>query len=124
MKLTKKQMLIRKAPTPNLPRVMLRAPLSVVAWMLLLLVGLATPDMAVLSRRIVSRNMVLLANRPTMSCYASTNRRSGQPTYRAVCSKRATLLGNVHLANRKAEVRAELTKRLDVKRPGIRGRGE
>ena len=29
---------------PNLPRVMLRAPLRVVAWMLLLLVGLAAPD--------------------------------------------------------------------------------
>src|SRR5262249_13771048 len=32
----------------------------------------------------------------------------------AVCSKRATLLGNVDRANRKAAVRAELTKRLDV----------
>jgi len=29
---------------PNLPRVMLRAPLRVVAWMLLLLVGLAASD--------------------------------------------------------------------------------
>src|SRR5262249_18939823 len=57
------------------------------------------------------------------SCYASTNRRSRQATYRAVCSKRATLLGNVDRANRKAEVRAELTKRLDVKCPGIRARG-
>ena len=39
----------------------------------------------------------------------------------AVCSKRATLLGNVDRANRKAAVRAELTKRLDVKSVGIRG---
>ena len=31
-------------PMPNLPRVMLRAPLRVVAWMLLLLVGLAASD--------------------------------------------------------------------------------
>src|SRR5262249_20290084 len=49
-------------------------------------------------------------------CHASTNRRSGQATYPAVCSKRATLLGNVHRANGKP-LRAELTKRLDVKRP-------
>jgi hypothetical protein len=34
---------------PNLPRVMLRAPLRVVAWMLLLLVGLAAPDVAPLA---------------------------------------------------------------------------
>ena len=34
---------------PNLPRVMLRAPLRVVAWMLLLLVGLAAPDVAPLT---------------------------------------------------------------------------
>jgi hypothetical protein len=31
---------------PNLPRVMLRAPLRVVAWTLLLQVGLAAPDVA------------------------------------------------------------------------------
>src|SRR6516164_3724543 len=60
--------------------------------------------------------------RPT-SCYASTNRRSRQATYRAVCSKRATLLGNVDRDNRKAEVRAELTKRLDVNRQ-VFGAGE
>ena len=40
----------------------------------------------------------------------------------AVCSKRATLLGNVDRANRKAAVRAELTKRLDVKSVSGRGR--
>jgi hypothetical protein len=34
---------------PNLPRVMLRAPLRVVAWMLLVLVGLAAPDVAPLA---------------------------------------------------------------------------
>jgi hypothetical protein len=65
----------------------------------------------------------LLAYGPTYSCYASTNRRSRQATYRAVCSKLATLLDNADRANRKAEVRAELTKRLDVKRPDIRARG-
>jgi len=59
----------------------------------------------------------------TTRCYASTNRRSRQATYPAVCSKRATLLDNVHLANRKAEVRAELTKRLDVKGSDVRARG-
>jgi hypothetical protein len=42
----------------------------------------------------------------------------------AVCSKRAALLGNVDRANRKAAVRAELTKRLDVKPAGIRGGGD
>src|SRR5262249_32366336 len=61
----------------------------------------------------------LLAYRPTYCCYAPTNRRSRQASYRAVCSKLATLLDNVHRANRNAEGRAELTKRLDVKRPHI-----
>src|SRR5258708_5785974 len=65
----------------------------------------------------------LFACRPTHSCDASTNRRSRQAAYRAVCSKLATLLDNVDRANRKAEVRAELTKRLDVKRSDIRARG-
>ena len=36
---------------PNLPRVMLRDPLRVVAWMLLLLVGLAAPDSGTTCRR-------------------------------------------------------------------------
>ena len=36
-------------PMPNLPRVMLRAPLRVVAWTLLLQVGLAAPDVAPLA---------------------------------------------------------------------------
>ena len=40
--------------------------------------------------------------RPTR-CYASTNRRSRQATYPAVCSKRATLLGNVIARNRKPQ---------------------
>ena len=53
----------------------------------------------------------------------STNRRSRQSTYRAVCGKRATLLGNVDRADRKPRCGAELTKRQDVKPPGIRGRG-
>src|SRR5215471_2830948 len=40
--------------------------------------------------------------RPTRY-YASTNRRSRQATYAAVCSKQATLLGNVDRANRKPQ---------------------
>ena len=55
--------------------------------------------------------------------YASANRQSRPATYRAVCSKLTTPLDNVDRANRKAEVRAELTKRPDVKRPDIRARG-
>ena len=61
---------------------------------------------------------------PDLHVVVSTNRRSRRATYAAVCSKRATLLGNVDRANRKAEVRAELTKRLDVKPAGIRGGGD
>jgi hypothetical protein len=53
-------------------------------------------------------------------CYASTNYRSRQPTSRAVCSKRVTLLGNVGRPNSAGE----LTKRQDVKRAGIRARGD
>jgi len=53
--------------------------------------------------------------RPTYGCYASTNRRSRQAAYRVVCSKLATLSDNVDRPKRKAEVRAELIKRLDVK---------
>ena len=44
--------------------------------------------------------------------------------YRAVCGKRATLLANVDRADRKPRCETELTKRQDVKRPDIRGRGE
>src|SRR5262249_51808779 len=40
--------------------------------------------------------------RPTRY-YASTNRRNRQATYPAVCSERATLLGNVDRANRKPQ---------------------
>ena len=42
-----------------------------------------------------------------------------RPTYRAVCGKRATLLGNVDRADRKPRCGAELTKRQDVKPPGF-----
>ena len=42
----------------------------------------------------------------------------------AMCSKRATLLGNVDRANRKPRCGRELTKRLDVKPAGIRGGGD
>ena len=59
----------------------------------------------------------------TTRCYASANRQSRPATYQAVCSKLTTPLDNVDRANRKAEVRAELTKRPDVKRPDIRARG-
>jgi hypothetical protein len=38
-------------PMPNLPRVLLRAPLRVMAWTLLLLVGLATPGLVTAMRR-------------------------------------------------------------------------
>jgi hypothetical protein len=58
--------------------------------------------------------VVPLAYRPTHSCYASTADR--QLTGRYV----ANWPRNVDQAKRKAEVRAELTKRLDVKRPDIR----
>jgi hypothetical protein len=43
-------------------------------------------------------------------CYASTDRRSRQVTYSAVCSKRATPLGNVDRANRKPQCGRNLTK--------------
>src|SRR5262245_724313 len=59
----------------------------------------------------------------TTRCYASANHQSRPATYRTVCSKLATPLDNVDRANRKAEVRAELAKRLDVKRPDIRAPG-
>jgi hypothetical protein len=55
----------------------------------------------------LSRSRAALATR----CYASTNRRTRQATYPAVCGKRATLLGNVD----RAAVRAELTKPPQVK---------
>jgi hypothetical protein len=41
---------------PNLPRVMLRAPHRVVAWMLLLLVGLAAADVAPLADEVGSHD--------------------------------------------------------------------
>jgi hypothetical protein len=43
-------------------------------------------------------------------CYASTNRRSRQATYPAVCSKRATLLGNVIARNRKPQCGRNFTR--------------
>jgi len=49
---------------------------------------------------------------------------AGRQLTRAVCSKRATLLGNVASGRQKSRVRAELIKRLDVERPGIRARGD
>jgi hypothetical protein len=47
--------------------------------------------------------------RPTR-CYASTNRRSRQATYPAVCSKRATLLGNLIARNRKPQCGRNFTR--------------
>jgi hypothetical protein len=57
------------------------------------------------------------------SCrYASTNLRSREATYRVVCNKRSTLRGNLDELTESC-AGAELTKRLDVKRPDIRARG-
>jgi hypothetical protein len=70
-----------------------------------------------------------LSSDPTR-CYASANRRSGQATYAAVCSKRATPLGNVQRANRKPPCGGNRpsgwmpsVQRLDVKLPDL-GHGD
>src|SRR5262249_28827373 len=55
--------------------------------------------------------------------YASTNCRSQQAAYPAVCGKRATLPGQWGSLRQKIAPRAELIERLDVKRPGIRAGG-
>src|SRR5215813_6597888 len=55
--------------------------------------------------------------------YASTNCRSQQAAYPAVCCKRATLAGQWGSLWQKIPPRVELIKRLDVKRPGIRAGG-
>jgi hypothetical protein len=48
---------------------------------------------------------------------------AGRQLTEVVCGRRATLLGNVDRLDRKPRCGAELTKRQDVERPGIRGRG-
>jgi hypothetical protein len=53
---------------------------------------------------------------PAGRCYASGNCRSWREAYPAVCGKRATLPGEVGRRGK----RAEPTKPLAVKRPGIR----
>src|SRR5262249_61167114 len=55
--------------------------------------------------------------------YASTNCRSQQAAYPAVCCKRATLAGQLGSLWEKIPPRGGLIKRLDVKRPGIRAGG-
>ena len=61
---------------PNLPRVMLRAPLRVVAWMLLLLVGLAAPDVAPLADRVGSHDQPSRTAKERLGVKASDEQRA------------------------------------------------
>jgi hypothetical protein len=65
----------------------------------------------------------LTVRHPTR-CYASTNHRGRRAVYLAVCSKRVTLPGKMWIGPDSKRMVAELTKRLDVKRPSIRGPGD
>ena len=60
---------------PNLPRVMLRAPLRVVAWMLLLLVGLAAPDVAPLAEDVGSHDQPTRTAKERLGVKASDEQR-------------------------------------------------
>jgi len=60
---------------PNLPRVMLRAPLRVVAWMLLLLVGLAAPDVAPLAGGVGSHDQPTRTAKERLGVKASDEQR-------------------------------------------------
>jgi len=60
---------------PNLPRVMLRAPLRVVAWMLLLLVGLAAPDVAPLADGVGSHDQPSRTAKERLGVKASDEQR-------------------------------------------------
>jgi hypothetical protein len=62
-------------PMPNLPRVMLRAPLRVVAWMLLLLVGLAAPDVAPLADDVGSHDQPTRTAKERLGAKASDEQR-------------------------------------------------
>jgi len=61
---------------PNLPRVMLRAPLRVVAWMLLLLVGLAAPDVAPLAGGVGSHDQPTRTAKERLGVKASDEQRA------------------------------------------------
>jgi hypothetical protein len=62
-------------PMPNLPRVKLRAPLRVVAWMLLLLVGLAAPDVAPLADGVGSHDPPTRTAKERLGAKASDEQR-------------------------------------------------
>src|SRR5215831_11140398 len=63
------------------------------------------------------------SDHPILRSYASTNCRSQQASYPAVCGKRATLPGQWRSLSQKIAPLVELTKQPDVKRPGIRAGG-
>jgi len=60
---------------PNLPRVILRAPLRVVAWMFLLLVGLAAPDVAPLADDVKSHDQPIRTAKERLGVKASDEQR-------------------------------------------------
>jgi len=62
-------------PMPNLARVMLRAPLRVVAWTLLLLVRLAAPDVAPLADGVGSHNQPTRTGKERLGVKASDEQR-------------------------------------------------
>ena len=62
-------------PMPNLPRVLLRAPLRVMAWTLLLLVGLATPDVAPLADGVGSHDPPTRTAKERLGAKASDEQR-------------------------------------------------
>jgi hypothetical protein len=64
---------------PNLPRVMLRAPLRVVAWMLLLLVGLAASDVAPLTDGVGSHDQPSRTERRGDNCKVPLGQRGSKP---------------------------------------------
>ena len=61
---------------PNLPRVMLRAPLRVVAWMLLVLVGLAAPDVAPIADGLGSHDQPTRTAKERLGVKASDEQRA------------------------------------------------
>ncbi len=74
------------------------------------------------ARNVARVSLARLPSDPTR-CYASTNRRSRQATYPAVCSKRATLLGNVDRANGRLQRARNRTSGWNVKWPAVRAWG-
>jgi len=73
-------------------------------------------------RNVARVSLARLSSDPTR-CYASTNRRSRQATYPAVCSKRATLLGSVDRANGRLQRARNRTSGWNVKWPAVRAWG-